>query len=198
MSWQEIAWWTNWNFLGLLPKYGKDQWDCKIVNCSIEFSLHQWKVLYLYSGIPTFFERTCFKMFSIVLPKVHASSRNLTWFTRLFFSQKDLGRKLIFSTYYVCVEKHWQDCSIAPSSVQTKLMHLNCNYHLLPSVIGSLNGPVPLTLTAATWKTYSEFGVRPSMMSPVVTTELFCCTSLSSAVHLCQHHRLHGTLQYSQ
>ena len=45
------------------------------------------------------------------------------------------------------------------------------------SVMGSLNGPVPLILTAATWKAYSVFGVRPSMVSPVVTTDLFC-TSL--------------------
>ena len=29
-----------------------------------------------------------------------------------------------------------------------------------PSVVGSLNGPAPLTLTAATWKVYSVFGDR--------------------------------------
>ena len=53
--------------------------------------------------------------------------------------------------------------------------------HGLPlSEIDSLNGPVPLMLTAATWKAYSVFGVRPSIMVlPVVTTELFLCTSLS-------------------
>ena len=54
-------------------------------------------------------------------------------------------------------------------------------YILPPSVMGSLNEPVPLMLIAATWKAYSVFGVRPSIMVlPVVTTELFLCTSLSA------------------
>ena len=44
--------------------------------------------------------------------------------------------------------------------------------------MGSLNGPVSLRLTAATWKAYSLFGARPSMMSPVDTTHLYRCASL--------------------
>ena len=67
---------------------------------------------------------------------------------------------------------------ITPQNHVNKSVHPKCNYNLPPSVMGSLNGPVPLTLTAATWKAYSVFGVRPSMMSPVVTTDL-CHTSLS-------------------
>ena len=59
--------------------------------------------------------------------------------------------------------------------------HAQLVYILPPSVMGSLNGPVPLMLIAATWKAYSVFGVRPSIMVlPVVTTELFLCTSLSA------------------
>ena len=53
-------------------------------------------------------------------------------------------------------------------------------YHLPPSVMGSLNVPVPLALTAATWKAYLVFGVRPIMMSSIVLTDLYRCTSLSA------------------
>ena len=52
--------------------------------------------------------------------------------------------------------------------------------HLPPIVMGSLNGPVPLLLTAATWKLYSVYGVRLSMMTPTVVTDLFCRTLLSA------------------
>ena len=51
--------------------------------------------------------------------------------------------------------------------------------HLPPSVTGSVNEPIPMLLTAATWKTYSVFGVRPSMVVPVVTTDWLRCTFLS-------------------
>ena len=52
--------------------------------------------------------------------------------------------------------------------------------HLPPSVMGSLNGPVPLPLAAATWKLYSVYGISLSMMTPAVVTDLFCRTLLSA------------------
>ena len=58
--------------------------------------------------------------------------------------------------------------------------HSYIDNYLPFSVIVSLNGPVPLTLTAATWKIYSVFGVRPSMITLAATTDLFCCTPLSA------------------
>ena len=51
-------------------------------------------------------------------------------------------------------------------------------YHLPPSVMGSLNVPVPLILTAATWKEYSVFEVRSLMILSIVLTDLYCWTSL--------------------
>ena len=69
-------------------------------------------------------------------------------------------------------------CGITMQNFVNKSMHLECNYSLPPSVMGSLNWLVPLTLTAATWKAYSVFRVRPSMMAHLATTDLFHCIPL--------------------
>ena len=40
-SWWETFWWMKSNFLGFLPKSGKDQWDCEISNYYIAPPLQQ-------------------------------------------------------------------------------------------------------------------------------------------------------------
>ena len=68
--------------------------------------------------------------------------------------------------------------TIFRSSPEGLFGHNYIDNYLPFNAIGPLNGPVPLTLTAATWKIYSVFGVRPSMITLAATTDLFCCTSL--------------------
>ena len=84
-SQQETVWWTKSDFLGLLPKSGKDQWDCEIGNYYVGLPLH---FLSLYLSICTFFEQVWHQIFWKLLgdtvAKMCASRRNLTWFTRSF------------------------------------------------------------------------------------------------------------------
>ena len=78
-SQREMVWWTKSNFLGLLPKSGKDQWDCEISNYYVHTSLTTVKFVHLNSSILTFFERVVCKMFWTLLgytvTKVYASRR---------------------------------------------------------------------------------------------------------------------------
>ena len=51
----KTSWWTKSNFLGLVPKCGKDQWDCEInVTLSLQFSF--------LLGYHELFEWFCCKM----------------------------------------------------------------------------------------------------------------------------------------
>ena len=62
----ETAWWTKSNFLSLIPKSGKDQWDSEISNTTF---------------IEWVFSKT---LLGYTVSKAYATPRNSTWFTRLF------------------------------------------------------------------------------------------------------------------
>ena len=81
---QEIVWWTKSNFLGLLPKCGKDlrEWDQYIA------PPYNSKICHLHSNIHSFFEQVVRKTFWTLLgynvTKACTRPRNSTWFTRSF------------------------------------------------------------------------------------------------------------------
>ena len=97
---RETVWWTKSNFLGLLPKSGKDQWDCEISNYYVALPYSS-KICHLHLSIRPFFERVVRKMFWTLLgynvAKAWASPRNSTWFTRLFLLVRGwgLGTRLV-------------------------------------------------------------------------------------------------------
>ena len=84
---QPVCAWSKSNFLGLLPKRGKDQWDCGIANHYLALPLQQKNSSSPFE-YPYVFEQVVRKMFwtllSYTVTKECASPRNLTWFTRPF------------------------------------------------------------------------------------------------------------------
>ena len=53
-SWQETVWWTKLNFLSLLPKSGRHQWDCKISNYYFSTFSATVKFVHVHSSIHAF------------------------------------------------------------------------------------------------------------------------------------------------
>ena len=92
-SWWETVWWSRSNFLGLLPKSGKDQWDCKISNyyvaLPLQISSSPFKYPYLFwVGWP---------QNVLIVARLHCrksvcnSPRNLTGFPRPFLLVRGCG-----------------------------------------------------------------------------------------------------------
>ena len=81
-----LVWWTKLNFVGVFPKSGKDQWDCKIGNYYVALS-----GLTTVMSIHTLRDDT--------VAKACVTLRNLSWFTRLFL----LARGSDLETRLVCV-----------------------------------------------------------------------------------------------
>ena len=119
---QEMVWWTESNFLGLLPKTGNDQWDCEIGN----YYVPSIKFVHLHLSIRTFFEWVGRKIFwsllGYIVAKACASPRKLTWFTRQFLLIRgwSLGTRLLTVQSGGCAysfkprlsinSRFWQSC----------------------------------------------------------------------------------------
>ena len=55
----KTVWWTQSNFLGLLPKSSKEQWDCEISNYYVALPLQQKKNLFISIRVSILFWPGC-------------------------------------------------------------------------------------------------------------------------------------------